>query len=302
MLGLDKSEAVHARRAAHLMKADLATKMVTEMTSLQGIIGGEYALRSGEHKDVAVAIGEQYRIVPQSKAGLAIALADRLDSLVGLFSAGLTPTGAKDPFGLRRAAIGLVQPLIEHDLDFDLAKALKESAKTQPIEVTAKAQKQILEFIAGRLKVVLDDMGFKHDVVEAVLAAQSNNPAGTVRAVKQLSAWAEREDWSSILDGFARCVRITRDQKTQFNIDEKLFVETEEKQLYQALNIKNLKFNDVDEFLNAVAKLIPSITAFFDKVLVMAEDKTVKENRLGLLQRIANLAAGIADLSKLEGF
>ena len=128
------------------------------------------------------------------------------------FAAGLAPTGAKDPFGLRRAAIGVVQPLIEHDLDFDLAKAVKESAKTQPIPVSDEAQKQILEFIAGRLKVVLGDMGFKHDVVEAVLAAQSNNPAGTVRAVKQLSAWVEREDWSTILDGFARCVRILRSQ------------------------------------------------------------------------------------------
>ena len=131
----------------------------------------------------------------------------------------LAPTGAKDPFGLRRAAIGVVQPLIEHDVDFDLAEAVKESAKTQPIEVRDEAQKQILEFITGRLKVVLNDMGYKHDVVEAVLAAQSNNPAGTVRAVKQLSAWVGREDWSSILDGFARCVRITRDQKDPVQIE-----------------------------------------------------------------------------------
>ena len=211
MLGFkDVKDIKYLARSIYLAKADLATQMVTEMTSLQGIIGGEYALRSGEDAQVAQAISEQYQTVPKTKIGLALALSDRLDSLVGLFAAGLAPTGAKDPFGLRRAAIGVVQPLIEHDLDFDLAKAVKESAKTQPIEVTAEAQKQILEFIAGRLKVVLGDMGFKHDVVEAVLAAQSNNPAGTVRAVKQLSAWVEREDWSSILDGFARCVRIIR--------------------------------------------------------------------------------------------
>ncbi len=212
--------------------------MVTEMTSLQGIIGGEYALRSGESADVALAISEQYQTVPQSKVGVALALADRIDSLVGLFGAGLAPTGAKDPFGLRRAAIGVVQPLIEHGMDFDLALIVQKSAKTQPLEVTADAQKQILEFIAGRLKVVLGDMGFKHDVIEAVLAAQSNNPAGTVRAVKQLSAWVGREDWSSILDGFARCVRITRDQKTQFTIDEKVFVDKEEKQLHQAFSVE----------------------------------------------------------------
>jgi glycyl-tRNA synthetase len=303
MLKLEKDEAIFARRAAHLMKADLVTQMCTEMTSLQGIIGREYALRSGEQNDIAVAIGEQYQTVPQTKPGLAAALADRLDSLVGLFAAGLAPTGAKDPFGLRRAAIGVVQPLIEHDVDFDLADAVKKSAKTQPIEVSAEAQAKILEFIAGRLAVVLKDMGYKHDVVEAVLAAQSANPAVAARAVKQLSAWVTRKDWSSILDGFARCVRITRDQKDVFKVDEKLFVDKEEKDLFAAVqsSVKQQPAT-VDEFLELVAKLIPSITAFFDKVLVMAEDAKIKENRLGLLQKIANLANGIADLSKLEGF
>ncbi len=256
--------------------------------------------------EVAQAIAEQYQTVPKTKIGLALALSDRIDSLVGLFAAGLAPTGAKDPFGLRRAAIGVVQPLIEHDLDFDLAKAVKESAKTQPIEVTAEAQKQILEFIAGRLKVVLGDMGFKHDVVEAVLAAQSNNPAGTVRAVNQLSAWVGREDWSTILDGFARCVRILRSQTEDGGprtVDEGRLVDAEEKALFKAIQTTvHGQPSTVDDFLEIVAKLIPSITAFFDKVLVMAEDKSVKENRLGLLQKIASLASGVADLSKLEGF
>ncbi len=293
-------------RAVYLAKADLVTQMVTEMTSLQGIIGGEYALRSGESADVALAISEQYQTVPQSKVGVALALADRIDSLVGLFGAGLAPTGAKDPFGLRRAAIGVVQPLIEHGMDFDLALAVQKSAKTQPLEVTADAQKQILEFIAGRLKVVLGDMGFKHDVIEAVLAAQSNNPAGTVRAVKQLFAWVGREDWSSILDGFARCVRIIRsaglDDKP-LTIDDGKFVEKEERDLHAAIQSSAVhRLSSVDEFLEIVNALIPSITAFFDKVLVMAEDVKVKENRLGLLQNIASLANGIADLSKLEGF
>jgi glycyl-tRNA synthetase len=223
--------------------------------------------------------------------------------LVGLFAAGLAPTGAKDPFGLRRAAIGVVQPLIEHDVNFDLADAVKKSAKTQPIEVKDEVQKQILEFIAGRLKVVLGDMGYKHDIVEAILAAQSNNPAGTIRAVKQLSAWVGREDWSSILDGFARCVRITRDQKAAFKVSEKLFVDKEEKDLFAALQKAAKKQSStVDEFLEVVARLIPAITAFFDKVLVMADDKAIKENRLGLLQKIAALSSGVVDLSKLEGF
>src|SRR3990172_1519789 len=305
MLKLEKDEAVYARRAAHLAKADLVTQMVTEMTSLQGIIGREYAIRSGEHKDVAIAIGEQYQPVPQTRIGLAVALADRLDSLVGLFAAGLAPTGAKDPFGLRRAAIGVVQPLIEHDVDFDLAEAVKRSAKTQPIEVSADVQKQILDFITGRLKVLLNDMDAsrKYDVVEAVIAAQSSNPAGSARAVKQLQAWVERADWSTILPGYARCVRITRDQKERFEVAEKAFVEKEEKELFAAFQKTVIRQpSTIDEFLEVIVKLIPSINAFFDKVLVMAEDKKVRENRLGLLQKIAALSSGIADLGKLEGF
>ena len=293
----------HLGRAAYLCKADLATQMVTEMTSLQGIIGGEYALRSGEAPEVAQAIAEQYQTAPRSKIGLAVALTDRIDSLVGLFAAGLAPTGAKDPFGLRRAAIGIVQPLIEHDIAVDLALAVKRSALTQPIKVDDGTQNTILEFIAGRLSVVLKDAGYKHDVVEAVLAEQSANPAASARAVKQLQAWVGREDWSTILPAFARCVRITRDQEKTFKVTEKAFVEKEEKDLFAAFQ-KTVKHqpSTVDELFEIVVKLTPSINAFFDKVLVMADDKKLQENRLGLLQQIAVLSKGIADLSKLEGF
>jgi glycyl-tRNA synthetase len=312
----------HLGRAAYLCKADLATQMVTEMTSLQGVIGGEYALRSGESPEVAQAIAEQYQTVPQSKIGLAVALTDRIDSLVGLFAAGLAPTGAKDPFGLRRAAIGVVQPLLVHgvmnNIEFDLKGAVEKAASFQPIPVSDEVKSQVLEFLTGRLRVVLteplharsyvalaDFIGFRYDIVDAVLAAQSNNPAASARAVKQLQAWVGREDWSSILDGFARCVRILKsagvddDQK----INQQLLVEAEEKNLYEAIQ-KGVKAQpaNVDEFLNTVMKLIPSITAFFDKVLVMAEDEKVKQNRLALVGQVANLSRGIADLSKLEGF
>jgi glycyl-tRNA synthetase len=305
LLGLDADEAMFARRAAHLAKADLTTQMVTEMTSLQGIIGREYALRSGEAPAVAQAIAEQYQALPGSKPGLAIALADRLDSLVGLFAMDLAPTGTKDPFGLRRAAIGVVQPLIEHDRDFDLSMAVQKSAKIQPIPVTDEVQVQVLDFITGRLSVVLKESGYKYDVVDAILAAQSNNPAGSARAVRQLQAWVEREDWHTLLPGFARCVRITRDQKQTFKVDEKAFVEKEEKELFRALEkaekTKRAE-GSVDDFLKAFVPMIPTVNAFFDKVLVMAEDKTLRENRLGILQRISALSRGVADLSKLEGF
>jgi glycyl-tRNA synthetase len=232
--------------------------------------------------------------------------------LVGLFAAGLAPTGAKDPFGLRRAAIGIVQPLIEHDADFDLVEAVKRSAKTQPIDVSDETQKQILDFLAGRLKVVLNDAGYKYDVVDAVLAEQSADPAASARAVKQLQAWVERTDWSTILPGYARCVRILRSQtvdsgqwshKGTMSVDEKKFVEPQEKDLYAAIQkTVHGQPSTVDELLSTVVQLIPSINAFFDKVLVMAEDEKVKQNRLALVGQIAGLSRGLADLSKLEGF
>ncbi len=308
MLKLENDEAIFARRAAHLAKADLVTQMVTEMTSLQGIIGREYALRSGEQKDVANAIGEQYQPVPKSRPGLAVALADRLDSLVGLFAAGAAPTGAKDPFGLRRAAIGIVQPLIEHDVDFDLAAAVGKSAQAQPVETGEETRKQVSDFITGRLRVVLNEMGYRYDVVDAVLAEQRNaaNPAAAARAVKQLQAWVERDDWSTILPGYARCVRIIRSAPgaaVPSSVNPDLLVEAEEKELYDAIqeNVETQP-STVDGFLNIVVKLIPSINAFFDKVLVMAEDEKVRQNRLALVGQIAGLSKGMADLSKLEGF
>lgn len=298
----DADEIKTLARAAYLMKADLATQMVTEMTSLQGIIGGEYALRGGESHETAQAIAEQYQTVPQSKFGLAIALADRLDSLVGLFAAGLAPTGTKDPFGLRRAAIGLVQPLIEHKVQFNLSDAIQKSAQLQPIEVSAETQAQVLDFITGRLSVVLKETGYKHDAVEAILAEQSENPAACVESLNQLSEWTSRDDWQTILAAFARCARITRDQKQIFTVDEKLLVEKEEKDLFAEVKIISSQPFSVQGFLKMIVKLTPAINAFFDKVLVMAEDEAVKKNRLGLLQKIVSKSKGVADFSKLDGF
>jgi glycyl-tRNA synthetase len=306
MLGLSEAEAKKALRATFLAKADLTTQMVTEMTSLQGIIGREYALRSHENREVAVAIGEQYQSVPQTKIGLVLALSDRLDSLVGLFSAGSVPSGAKDPFGLRRAAIGIVQPLIEHGLDFDLRAAVEKSAATQPLPVSDEVKNQVLDFITGRLRVVVIDLGYKYDVVDAVLAAQANNPAGALRAIKQLVAWVARPDWSATLDAYARCVRITRSEKSsglKAQVDPQKFSEPAERDLYTAIQQHaSAQPQSIDDLLNVVVPLIPAINTFFDKVLVMAEDPAVKSNRLGLLQQIAGLSQGIADLSKLEGF
>ena len=305
MLNLQEDEGQDALRAAHLCKADLVTRMVVEMTSLQGIMGREYALRSGERQAVAAAIGEQYLAVPRSMPGLAVALADRLDSLIGLFAAGLAPSGTKDPFGLRRAALGVVQPLLEHDLDFDLRQALQAAAETQPIPVSNEAREQVLEFITGRLRVWLIETGFRYDVVEAVLAVKAYNPAQCISAAKQLSSWVARTDWRTILPAYARCVRITRDQKTRYKTRQDSLVEDAERELFTALEkaeSTQRSVGSVDDFLNSFLPMITAVDKFFEQVLVMTEDKDLQENRLGLLQRITALADGAADMSKLEGF
>ncbi|MBN1669143.1 MAG: glycine--tRNA ligase subunit beta [Anaerolineales bacterium] len=304
-LGLPADQATYARRGAHLCKADLVTQMVVEMTSLQGIIGAEYALRSGEAPEVAAALREHYQAVPQTLPGIAVALADRLDSLAGLFAAGLAPSGAKDPFGLRRAALGIVQPLIEHDIDLDLGVTLTQAAELQPIPVGPEIHSQVLDFITGRLRVLLTESGFHYDVVEAVLAAQGTNPAGAARAVRALENWVARSDWDQILPAYARCVRITRDQSERFGLDPATLVEPAERELFAALQTAQARprqAGSVDDFLNAFLPMIPAVNRFFDDVLVMVEDQWIRQNRLGLLQQIVALADGVADLSHLEGF
>jgi glycyl-tRNA synthetase len=312
LLNLDDDETRTAQRAAHLCKADLATQMVVEMTSLQGIMGREYALRSGEAPDVAQAIREHYLpagagdALPESNPGIAVGLADRLDSLAGLFAAGLAPTGSADPFGLRRAALGITQILAEKQIDFDLRAALQVALDLQPSAVHPISNSlisELLAFTAGRLRAQLLDAGYRYDVVDAVLAEQSHNPHQAVGAVKQLSAWVKRGDWPPILAAYSRCVRITRDQQEQFSVNSDQLSESAEKELfsvYQSASAKSVQ--SVDDFFAALLPMIPAISQFFDDVLVMAEDPAVRANRLGLLQGIAGLARGVADFSKLEGF
>ena len=304
-------EKTAALRAAHLCKADLVSHMVVEMTSLQGVMGRHYAGLLGEDKAVGQAIFEHYLprtsgdACPQSKAGLLISLADRLDTLAGLFAAGLAPTGTKDPFAQRRAALGLVQNLVEKDLDFDLRQGLALAASKLPLEASPESLAACLDFIVGRQRNDLIERGFRYDVVDAVLAAQRHNPAGAMRAVQQLAAWVERQDWSAtILPAYSRCVRITRDQTEQFAIAPDSFTDDAERALYTALQAaqSGRQSGSVDDALQAFLPLVPVINAFFEAVLVMDENVAVRANRLGLLQQVAGMLEGTADLSYLEGF
>jgi glycyl-tRNA synthetase len=314
MLDLSDEETEIARRAAHLCKADLATRMVVEFTSLQGVMGREYGLKSGEDPAIARAIFEHYLprfagdVPPQSRPGLVVGLANRLDSLAGLFAVGLTPTGSTDPYHLRRDALGLVQNLLAHELPFSVQEGLAAAARLLPVEVSEDAVSAARDFVVERLRGSLREQGFRYDVVDGVLAARGDDPFRAHEAIATLSGWVAREDWSRVLDNYARCVRITRTFEEQFPLDPVRFVQPAEEELYAAYQDARSRVtpeSTVDEFLTAFLPLVDVIDRFFAResgVLVMADDPALRENRLALLQHVAALADGIVDLSRLEGF
>ncbi len=303
MLNLNEAETKTAVRAAALSKADLASNMVVEMTSLQGIMGGHYAKRSGESDAVAEAIAGQYSAVSGSKPGLALALADRLDSLVGLFAAGLAPKGSNDPFALRRAALHLIENLIAHEQPFDLKAAFAAAAELLPVPCEPVTLAQVMDFVNGRLEGVLRDLGHSAFVVKAVLAEQGHNPYAATQTAVALTNAIAAEDWPELLDAYARCVRITRKLEEQFDLQPDAFALPAEKQLLTAYQrAAAAQDGTVPTFITTLRDLKPAINRFFDDILVMDEDTAVRHNRLALLQQIAGLTNGLADLSELEGF
>jgi glycyl-tRNA synthetase len=315
MLKLSSAEANVAARAAHLAKADLVTQMVVELTSLQGIMGQHYALLGGEKPAVAKAVREHYLprfagdALPETKPGMAVGLADRLDSLMGLFAIGLKPTGTADPFGLRRAALGMVQTLVGREVRFDLRAGLSAAAELLPLPVAEEALSEALAFIVGRLRVMLREAGHRYDVVDAVLAERGHDPYLAALTVADLGAWVVRDDWMELLNAYSRCVRIVRDQPRIYDLDPSAFVEKAARKLLDvflgyAMYAKGVvgPESSPSELFKAIRQMVPYINRFFDDVLVMTEDRVLREHRLALLQRIAGLADGIADLQVLEGF
>ncbi len=195
--------------------------------------------------------------------------------------------------------------LIAWDEDFDLRGGLAAAARLQPIPSSEEFQAACLDFIVERLRNLFLEEGYRYDVVDAVLAAQGDNPAGAARAAQALTAWTAREDWETILPAYSRCVRITRDQEQRYPVDPEALAEPAERALYAALQAAERAeraSGSVDDFFNAFLPMIPAINRFFDDVLVMDEEARLRRNRLGLLQRIAGLAEGAADMSRLEGF
>lgn len=300
-----------AERAAAIAKADLGTQMVVEFTSLQGVMGRIYAIHSNELPEVADAVLQHWLPrnaddnLPAGAPGVMLALADRLDSLVGLFAVGKMPTANTDPFALRRAALGVVQILLDQKLELDLHEAVELVAKYQPVEASKDVQQQVVDFVVGRFRVYLETSEYTHEIIESVLAAQGHNPVRSMIGLAELKKWIAQENWEAILDSYARCARIVRDQPAYDLHAEKFALEAEKELLEAYLRAKqNLHplMHNVDRFLAVLTSLVPHITRFFEEVMVMDKDQAVRENRLALLQHIAALADNYADLSQLEGF
>ncbi|MEM7347305.1 MAG: glycine--tRNA ligase subunit beta, partial [Chloroflexota bacterium] len=312
-LQLSASDLETTKRAAHLSKADLATNMVVELTSVQGIMGSEYAKRSGETEAVAQAIVEHYypqAALPADKLsapGLVLNLANRLDSLCGLFAVGKAPTGSADPFALRRDALSLVSILLETETDFNINVGLRVAAKLMPVDVSADALAQTNEFVQRRLEGILkDEYQLPHDVVQAVLAEQGDNPWLALSSARDLAEHVQRDDWEETLNAYARCVRLVRNLDTRYTVSDNLLKEPAEEALakaYQQVQGELGSAATLSQVLDVVGEqLVGPITTFFDDVLVMDKDETIKNNRLGLLQDIRDLTKGFADLSELQGF
>lgn len=312
MLNADATTSAAVKRAAELCKSDLVTNMVVEMTSLQGIIGEIYAKKSGESDAVAQAIREHYLprssgdANPASPAGLALSLADKADSLVGLFAVGASPTGSADPFGLRRAALGVVNNLLATQTDLDLRAAVDAAAGLQPVTVTPEARAETLDFITRRLQGVLLDEGYRHDVVDAVLAVRGHNPYAARRAADGLTGLVAQPWWDDAFTAYARCARITRNVAEEFALDADAYELPVEQALHDAYLTAAAAMESSaapeDALGGQIQALQAPINAYFDSVLVNADDERVRRARLALVQRIAALPGSIADLSRLQGF
>jgi glycyl-tRNA synthetase len=308
-LGLPDGERKALDRAAYLAKADLTTEMVTEFPSLAGVMGGEYARRSGEDPAVAEAITEHVfprfpgDRLPASAIGIVLGLADRLDSLVGLFAVGITARGSSDPYGLRRQATGLLQILIERAVNLDLRQAIAAAAKVQAVEVSAQTEATVLDFVLRRLEQMLVDQGHRRDRIIPVLNARGATPALATASLRELERLADTQRFGEVIEAYLRVARIVDKYPARAPLQPQRLEAPAELALWQALQqARHLVRPDmsIETFMDAFAPLHDPIQAFFEQVLVITEDLGVRANRLALLREVAALADGILDLRSVQ--
>ncbi len=309
-----------AKRAAHLAKADLLTEVVGEFPELQGLMGKYYALAQGEGAAVAAASEEHYKPqgpadrVPSDPVSVAVALADKLDTLVGFWAIDEKPTGSKDPYALRRAALGVIRLVLENDLRLSILNLADSAVLGLPKSGSSqKLATDLLAFFADRLKVQLREQGARHDLVDAVFALEGQDDLLMVaRRVDALGKFLDTDDGKNLLAGTKRAANILRieekkDGKT-FDAapDVALYSLDEEKVLAKAINQVKAEAGaavakeDFAAAMSAMAKLRPAVDAFFDKVKVNDDDAKVRENRLKLLNEIRAATRAVADFSRIQ--
>ncbi len=305
-------------RAAYLAKCDLVTEMVAEFPDLQGVIGAEYARRGGEESDVAQAIEDHYMptggdaALPQGIIGSIVGLADRIDTICGLFGVDEKPSGAADPFALRRAAIGVIRIVTEKELKLNLEQALNEALANLKPWLTVDADQvknEVKQFFGARFQGILADQGVPTDVAKAVLAAGMDDLMDVKARALALAAVKDSEDFKPLAVGMKRVMNILRKEAAQVPPTAPqagLFKEPQEKELHQAFTaLVNGLHNSVVEgdyqaFLKSVVALKEPVDNFFDNVLVMDKDEDVRRNRLALLKQIADLFGELAEFTHLQ--
>jgi glycyl-tRNA synthetase beta chain len=314
-MGLGPEAVKMARRAGALSKCDLLTHMVGEFPELQGVMGREYAARAGEPEAVAAALGESYMPrfagddIPASAGGRALAIADKLDTLVGIFGIGEKPTGEKDPFALRRTALGALRIVIEGELPLDLRKLLESAVQGYGERLSAPdVAAEVYDFMLERLRAYFADQGISAEVFMAVLARNPTRPLDFARRVDAVHAFYQMPEAASLAAANKRIQNILRqvDGAVPDTVNEELFKANAEWDLAAKLvGIKPrvqalLKAADYKAALAALAGLRESVDGFFDEVKVMDEDAAVKNNRLAMLASIHELFIETADISRLQ--
>lgn len=310
-----------AEEAARVAKADLASEMVNEFPELQGVMGRYYAAAAGHDDGVPEACEEHYRplgpsdTVPTRPVSVAVALADKIDMLTGFWAIGEKPTGSKDPFALRRAALGVIRLVLENGVRVHLADILgKANEIAGPRENAFADINDLLAFLHDRLKVYLRDRGIRYDVIDACLAMpNSDDLALLVRRAEALQSFLDTEDGENLLQGFRRAHNILRQAEEKdgveysFGPDPKLAEAEEERALFAALDAAEseiapaMREEDFARAMAALAALRAPIDAFFEAVVVNAENEILRRNRLNLLNRISAACLAVADLTRIEG-
>lgn len=302
-------------RAAELLKCDLVSNAVYEFTELQGIMGEYYAQHDGETPQVAAAIREHYLprfagdALPQTKAGIALALADRLDSLVGFFAQGMIPTGSQDPYALRRAAIGVMQILLQNKLGLNLlwlcqkAYALYEGItleRDEPATLEALAS-----FFEQRLENILAEEGVAYDVVNAVSGLPLFCPLYNYQKAHALADFRGDGEFAQLMAAYGRAANLLKNAQPAAEVQEQLLEEQAERELFAALSAASSKvksalaLRDYLAALRVLASVRPQMDDFFEEVMVMAESEALRGNRLALLQKLVTMTAELGDLSAL---